>query len=54
MFIVVSKVKALAKEYNKQVSKEYLERLSNIVKERIIKSITNSKQFKRLTESELL
>ena len=54
MFISKSEVKKLAKEYDKQVSQKYLERLNEIVKSRIIKSISNSRQFKRLTESELL
>jgi hypothetical protein len=54
MLIVVSKVKQLAKEYGKQVTKEYLERLDTIVKDKIIKSTINAKHFKRLTHSELM
>jgi len=54
MLINVKAVKMLIKTYNKQVSREYLEQLNYIVRNKVIKSITNAKHFKRLKTSELL
>lgn len=54
MFINCKKVKEYIKDQNKQVSKDYLERLDYKVREIINKSIVNVKHFKRLKASELL
>jgi hypothetical protein len=54
MLINCKAVKQLIKDSNKQCSKDYLERLNRIVQERIEKSISNARQFKRMKASELL
>ena len=54
MLLNVKQVKLLVKNYNKQVSSEYLHQLDYIVRDKIIKSIKNAKHFKRLKTSELL
>ena len=54
MLINQKQVKRMIKDTGKQVGKDYLERLEYKVRELIEKSIANSRQFKRLTASELL
>jgi len=54
MLINVKRVKQVIKEYNKQCSREFIERLDFIVRVRIEKAIVNSKKFKRLKASELI
>jgi hypothetical protein len=54
MLLNCKAVKQLIKEYEKQCSKEYLERLNQIVREKVEKSILNARQFKRMKASELI
>ncbi len=54
MLLNVAQLKKLAKDYDKQVSKDYIIRLDDIIKERVLKSVRNGKGFKRLKASELL
>lgn len=54
MLLNVKAVKGMAKSYGKQVSREYIEQLEFIVRERINKSIRNGRNFKRLKASELI
>ena len=55
MLLNVKRVKAIIKEHKKQCSREFLERLDYIVRERIYKAINNlPRSAKRLKASELL
>jgi len=54
LFINKKAVKQLVNDHGKQVSKDYIEQLDAKVKNIVIKSVGNAKQFKRLTAGELL
>lgn len=54
MLINKKKVKLLIKEHGKQTSNEYLDQLDYKLRELVMRSIRNSKSFKRLKASELL
>ena len=54
MLLNKARVKALVKEYDKQVSKEFLEQLDYRVRSMVIRAVKNAKHFKRLKASELL
>lgn len=54
MLVNVKRVKLLVKEYDKQISREYIDQLEYIVRDKVVKSIKNAKSFKRLKASELL
>lgn len=55
MLLNVKRVKAVIKEYDKQCSKEFIERLDAIIRERIYKAIRAlPASAKRLKASELL
>lgn len=53
MLINVKRVKQVIKEYDKQCSREFIEQLDYVVRQRISKAIINSKGFRRLKASEL-
>ncbi|MBI5872720.1 MAG: hypothetical protein HZB36_01055 [Candidatus Omnitrophica bacterium] len=54
MLLNKARVKALVKEYDKQVSEEFLEQLDYRVRQIVIRAVKNAKHFKRLKSSELL
>lgn len=55
MLLNVKRVKSIIKEYDKQVSREFIDRLDAIVRERIYKAIRALPSgAKRLKASELL
>jgi len=55
MLLNVKRVKAVIKEYDKQCSREFIERLDAIIRERIYKAIKSlPSSAKRLKASELL
>jgi hypothetical protein len=54
MLINKRAVKQFVQENRKQASREFIERLEAKVKELILSAVNNGKNFKRLTEKELI
>ncbi len=54
MLIIKSAVRQMIKEHKKQASEEFLNQLDYKVRQMVLRAISNSKHFKRLTAAELL
>lgn len=54
MVINVKRVKAIIKEYGKQCTREFIDQLDFVVRDKIRKAVVNARHFKKLKASELL